>query len=240
MTDGLQNLIDAVEDKIYELGGGDAPITSSSMISSATKNKLEKVMNDPKYELGEADENGNQDVYCCGKCIGKINAQKGTCDIDEDKKKSKKKVKSFSSIRASDGIETKSDLGDAIYDILDSDICKQVVDEAFSATSTFEKEIFIDSNTFFDTELITTPAKKIALKFFEGEDIDDGGPANPNRGYFRFNKSKDIESTDYPGDVYFDTMAEEIVDYILDNLEDGDFPDYVQELIDEYLDNKEA
>lgn len=238
--DGLQKLIDAVDDKIYELEGGDASITSSSMISSATKNNLEKVMNDPDYELGDADENGEQEVYCCGKFIGTINAQKGTCDIDEDKNKSKKKVKSFSSIRASDGIETKSDLSDAIRDVLDSDICAEIVEEAYSANGTFEKDIFLDSGVFFDTELVGASAKEIALKFFDGEDIDDGGPANPHRNYFRYNKHKKIESTDYPGDVYFDTLEDDIINYILDNLEDGDFPDYIQELIDEYLDNEEA
>ena len=237
--DGLQNLIDAVEDKIYELEGDDAYVTSSSKISSATKSNLEKVMNDPDYELGDADENGEQEVYCCGKYIGTINAQKGTCDID-DKKDSKKKIKSFSSIKAAGSIETKSDLEVAIREALDSDICEAIVNEAFSDTSMFEKDVFIDSGTFFDTELIDTSAKNIALKFYNGKDIDDGGSANPNKQYFRFNKKKNIESTDYPGDIYFDTLEDDIIQYILDNIEETKFPDYIQELIDEYIENTEA
>ena len=235
--DGLQKLIDAVENKIYELDGGEAPVTSSSKILSETRDTLKKIMNDPDVELGEADKDGNQKVYCCGKDIGTINAQKGTCDIDN--KKYKKKVDSSSRIYADSSITTRADLEDAIIDILDSGICEQIVNEAFSATSMFEKEIFLDSETFFDTELIDATAKEVAMKFYKGEDLDDGDSANPTKQYFRFDKNKNIESTDYPGDIYFDTLEDEIVNYIMDNLEDGDFPDYVQELVDEYLSNNE-
>ena len=197
------------------------------------KDILEKIMNDPNVELGKADKDGNQEVFCCGKSVGTINAQKGTCDIDDSY--GKEDVNSSTRIMAS--IETRSDLEQGIREILDSDICQQIVEEAFSSNSMFEKEIFMDSETFFDTELLNDSAKEIALKFYNGEDLDDDGSANPTKNFFRFTKKGNVESTDYPGDVYFDDLEDAIVGYIMDNIGEVEFPDYVQELIDEYLDN---
>lgn len=236
--DGLQKLIDAVDNKIYELEGNEAPITTSSKILSETKATLEQIMNDPDVELGDADKDGNQEVFCCGKSIGLINAHKGICEIDS--KKYKLPQKSNASIKSSTvmaSINTRSELEDAIRDALDSDICRQVVEDAFSSNSMFEKEIFMESDTFFETELINDTAKEVALKFHDGEDLDDDGPADPTKKYFRLTKKGNVESTDYPGDIYFDTLEEEIIGYIMDNLEDVEFPDYIQEIVDEYLDN---
>jgi hypothetical protein len=77
------------------------------------------------------------------------------------------------------------------------------------------------------------------LKFFNGEDLDSHGAANPNRDYFRYNKDGNIESTDDPGAIYYDTIFDNIVDYIMDNLETVEFPDDIQNLINDYLENED-
>lgn len=237
---GLQQLIDAIDNKIYELEGEETPIASSSKILSDTKATLKQIMNDPDVELGDADKDGNQEVFCCGRNIGLINASKGICEIDAKKyklpKKSNASIKS-STVMAS--IDTRAELEDAIYDALDSDTCLQIVEEAFSSKSMFERQVFMDSETFFSTELVANTAKEVATKFHKGEDLDDDGPADPTKKYFRLNKAGNVESTDYPGDIYFDTLDDDIINYIMDNLEDVEFPKYIQDIIDEYLDNAE-
>jgi hypothetical protein len=77
------------------------------------------------------------------------------------------------------------------------------------------------------------------MKFFNGEDLDSRGPANPNRDYFRFNGYDNIESTNDPGEIYLDELDIELVDYIIDHLDDREFPDDIQEIIEEYASNKE-
>lgn len=226
--DGLQNLIDAVEDKIYELEGGSTTIESSET--------FKKVLNDPKYELGDPDDNGDQEVYCCGKKVGWINANKGEGQVDEDDDESED---SQEPITAAGALETREDLKQAIEDALTSDECFEIVNDAFGDDGTFEEVVFIDSNTFFDTEYVSSSAKTVAKDFFEGADLDDDGPANPNRAYFRINKKKKVESTDYPGDVYLDTILDDIVEYVLDYIDDKQFPDYIQDIIDEYQGEEE-
>lgn len=238
--DGLQKLIDAVEDKIYELEGEDTPIASSSKISSATKATFEQVMNDPDVELGDADDEGNQEVFCCGDKVGTINAQKGTCDIDSDRynspKKGSKKVNS-SRVMAKSKIETNPDLEDAISDVLTSnpDLCTEIVNLAFSEDGTFEKEVFIPSKIFYNDNFARADAKEIAKAFYDGTDLDkDTDGANPDAPFFRLVDDV-VESTEDPGDYYCNNLFDDILGYIMDNIEDLTFPEDIQVLIDEYL-----
>ena len=176
--DGLNKLIDAVEDKIAELDG-DAFIQSSSDINAASE------------------------------------------------------------ITAATAIETRSDLQQAIEDILDPDLCGQVVNIGFSDDGDFDRDVFFETDEFFESNLDTLSSKEVALKFFNGSDLDSKGPANPNRDYMRFDGAKNIETTDDPGEIYFDIIFDNIVDYIMDHVDDTEFPDAIQELIDEYLANNE-
>ena len=147
---------------------------------------------------------------------------------------------STGSIKASKDISSVSELRREIRLEIDEDLCSELVDLAYSEDGTFDTEVFIDSDTFFDSIIADLEPKDIALKFFNGDDLDSKGPANPNREYFRYNKKENIESTDDPGAIYYDTIFDEVVDYIMDHLEDTVFPEAIQELIDNYLiDNEE-
>lgn len=238
--DGLQKLIDAVEDKIYELNGANTPIANSSTISLSTKDTFTQIMNDPDIELGESDKDGNQEVFYYGDKIGVINAQKGTCDIDSDKydlpKKGSKKVNS-SSVMAKSTIDTPSDLRSAVEDTLASnfDLCSEIVNLAFSEDGTFEDEVFIPSKVFYNDNFAKADTKEIALAFYNGIDLDkDDDGADPKAPFFRLVDNV-VESVKNPGEYYCDNLLEDIVEYVMDNIEDLTFPDAIQTLIDEYL-----
>ena len=121
---------------------------------------------------------------------------------------------------------------------LTDDICVDIVNLAYSEDGTFDEDAFIDADTFWDVHS-SDDVQELVLKFFNGEDLDSRGPANPNRDYFRFDGYENIESTDYPGEIYMDELDGEIVDYIIDHLDDIEYPDDIQKLIDEYFSNKE-
>lgn len=131
-----------------------------------------------------------------------------------------------------------SDLRKELKDILNEDICTEIVDMAYSEDGTFEDDAFIDADTFWDVHS-ADDAQELVLRFFNGEDLDSRGQANPNRDYFRYNGYENIESTDYPGDIYLDLLDNEIVDYIMEHLDDREYPDEVQKIIDKYFDDKE-
>jgi hypothetical protein len=121
---------------------------------------------------------------------------------------------------------------------LTDDICTEIVDMAYSEDGTFEGDAFIDADTFWDIHS-ADDAQELVLRFFNGEDLDAKGQANPNRDYFRYNGYENIESTDYPGDIYLDQLDDEITDYIMEHLDDREFPDELQKIIDKYFDDKE-
>lgn len=141
-------------------------------------------------------------------------------------------------IQASDEISSKSELEDALKAALTDDLCVELVDLAYSEDGEFADDAFIDSDTFFDL-LANEEPYEVARQFFMGEDLDSKGPANPTRDYFRYNGYGNVESTDDPGATYSEILDTEIVDYIMDHLDDRDYPEEIQELIDEYLGNEE-
>lgn len=142
-----------------------------------------------------------------------------------------------SKITASD-TSSLSQLRRQLKDALTDDICVDIVNLAYSEDGTFAEAAFIDADTFWDVHS-SDDVQDLVLKFFNGEDLDSRGPANPNRDYFRFDGYENIESTDYPGEIYMDELDGEIVDYIMDHLDDIEYPDDIQKLIDEYFSNKE-
>jgi hypothetical protein len=149
------------------------------------------------------------------------------------------KISSNKSARLTASKDTKfvSDLKRKIKSALDEDLCIDVINLAFSEDDDFSNEVFIESDIFWDTHS-NDDMQDIVLKFFNGEDLDSKGPANPNRDYFRFNRAGNVESTDYPGDIYLDQLKDEVIDYIMDHLDDREFPLDIQELIDEYQNDK--
>ena len=131
------------------------------------------------------------------------------------------------------------DLEKALKVLLDADMCKDIVDLAYSEDNEFDQEVFVPSDDFFDETLYNMEPKDVAMKFFNGEDLDGKGSANPNRDYFRFDGYDNVESTNKPGKIYLDELDTEIVYYIMDHLDDRTFPDEVQEIIDKYLDTED-
>lgn len=141
-------------------------------------------------------------------------------------------------IKGTDKIKDIKELEKAIKAVLDAEICLELVNLAYSEDNYFEDDVFIDAETFWDVH-DNDDVKEITLKFFNGEDLDSKGPANPNRDYFRFDGYDNIESTNDPEDIYLDELDVELVDYVLEHLNDREYPEKVQKLIDNYLENVE-
>jgi len=136
-------------------------------------------------------------------------------------------------IKSDSDITSKEDLEDALEDALTYDLCVELVNLAYSEDGYFDTDIFLDSDTFFDS-LAVEEVYDVVRAFFYGEDLDGTGPANPTRGYFRYNGYANVESTDDPGAHYMNELDDEIVDYIMDHLDDREYPEEIQEVIDRY------
>lgn len=212
------------------------------------------IMTDPDVEIGKSDRHGDQTIRHKGRDIGWINPNRGLGWVDdkaydrlspedttEDITKSVNDngIAENDEVRAVEHIENEDDLRQSIKNTLDEDICIDIVNLAFSEDNEFADEAFIESDTFFDTLEYDDP-KAVVVMFFNGEDLDSRGAANPNRKYFRQDKKKNVESTDYPGEIYLETLDDKIIDYIIDHISDREYPDKIQELVDEYLENVEA
>ena len=74
----------------------------------------------------------------------------------------------------------------------------------------------------------------IALMFFEGKDLDARGQANPDRAFFRLDKDENVESNDDPGEIYYEDLLDDIVEYIIDHMDDREFPEEIQDILTEY------
>ena len=218
------------------------------------------LMQDPEIQLGNLDSTGIQNIYFNSKLIGKVNPKSHDISIDTSvytklpadisasvtvkkgaakKKKKEKASKKSKKIKSTQKYASLEELEDAIKEALDDEVCIDIVAAAYSNDGVFEDDYFTPSDDFFESIIANYEAKEVALKFFNGEDLDSKGPANPNREYFRFDGYANIESTDYPGDIYMDTLDVDIVDYIMEHLEDVEYPEKIQKLIDAYLDNME-
>jgi len=132
-------------------------------------------------------------------------------------------------------IETETDLREAIEDTLTPELCMEIVNLGYSEDNKFSKDVFTEARVFFDDILSALDPEEIALRFFNGDDLDSKGAANPNRDYFRYNSKENIESTDYPEDLYYDELLDDIVDYIIEHLEDTEWPEEIQNLVDDYF-----
>ena len=149
------------------------------------------------------------------------------------------------SITATDAIITIDDLADALENILDPDLCQQVVNLAYAESVAFENEIFLPAEEFYDAILSPLLPKDIAIKFYDGRNLDKMGAADPNSDYMKLEypdrqvtaRNNNILTTDNPGNYYFDELLDDIIDYIIDHVGKLEFPDEIQELIDEYLEN---
>ena len=142
-------------------------------------------------------------------------------------------------VKGTDKIKTLKDLEREVRAALTADICSDLVNLAYSENGEFDGDVFIDADTFWEVHE-NDDVKDMTLKFFNGEDLDSKGPANPTRDYFRFNGYDNIESTNDPAEIYLDELDIELVDYVIDHVEDGlEFPETIQKLIDNYLENVE-
>ena len=206
-----------------------------------------RVLNDPNFTMGMPDKLGNQLIYQDGKEVGWVNPGQGTGWLDDTTLKvsapldesvlAAEDIESTEDIQASDTIESKSDLRRELRDLIDEDMCREIVDLAYSQDGAFGDAVFDDSETFFGDVIANYEAEEVARMFFFGEDLDSGGSdkdhANPTRGYFRFDGNANVESTDYPETAYYD-MLDDVINYVLDHLDLDRYPEEVQELVNEY------
>lgn len=126
-----------------------------------------------------------------------------------------------------------------IKDIIDPEICQEIINLAYSEDNSFADYMFMESDVFFDDVIANYTPMDIALIFFNGNDLDSRGNANPNREYFRFNKYDNVESTDYPEDILYDELLDDVVDFIVNHIEEFEYPESIQDIINEYLDMEE-
>lgn len=148
-------------------------------------------------------------------------------------------AKKSQKITAAVKIVSKDDLEQAIKDTLDDDMCEAIVDAAYSEDNTFEDDYFFDMDTFLDIISNEEPYEILRM-FWYGEDLDNtrgpDTPANPMEDYARYDRVGNVETTNYPGNVYYNELLNEIVDYVMDHLDDGiEYPEEIQELINQYL-----
>lgn len=120
----------------------------------------------------------------------------------------------------------------------DPDLMMDVVHTIYSEAGEFESDVFLDADAFYETLSKEAP-EDIVLKFFNGKDLDSKGPANPNREYFRFNKYENVESTNYPGDIYIDKILNDVCKYIEGKGKDIKYPEAVQDILDAAADAKD-
>jgi len=148
-------------------------------------------------------------------------------------------------ITAANKIITIDDLAEALEDALNPDLCQEMVNLAYSESFLFEDEIFLPADEFYDVTLSPLSPKEIALKFYNGRNLDKRGQANPNSDYMKLehpdkqvtDKNNNVLTTNHPEDYYFDELLDDIIDYIIDHIGELEFPDDIQELINEYLEN---
>ena len=95
----------------------------------------------------------------------------------------------------SKNVDNPESLEKALKGLLTDELCEDVVNLAYAEDGEFADDVFIDSDTFWDIHSMDD-VQEICLKFFNGEDLDARGAANPNRDYFRFDKHDNVESTD--------------------------------------------
>jgi len=139
--------------------------------------------------------------------------------------------KKMKSIKASVVRMSEDDFRTALEETLTSELCKDIVEDDWDR---FYEIIFEDLESFCN-ERGENPWE-VLRSFWYGEDLDtESDPANPMREYARFNSYGNVETTDYPEDIYYSNHLDEIIDYIVEKVEYKEFPDEIQEIIDQYL-----
>lgn len=111
------------------------------------------------------------------------------------------------------------------------DLIEDVVNEIYSNTGDFDKDIFTEAKAFFE-ENSKEDMQDLLSDFFFGEDYDKGGSANPTRKFFRRDSDKNVQSTDVPGEIYQEEILDDIVDYIMKHSDDTYYPDEILDILE--------
>lgn len=144
---------------------------------------------------------------------------------------------------------TKDEFRDKLSQLLNDNpnMCWDIVSYAIGKDGTFADDYdFFDADEFFSVFLgsgnsrdLAEHAREMITGFHDGTDLDDDSDgANPYADYLKWNSNGDIDSTDYPAEYIRDNGLEDIVDYVMENIDNVDsYPEEVQDLIYDYLDN---
>ena len=156
------------------------------------------------------------------------------------------KGKSHRSIKASVVSMSVDDFKDQLKEFFTNedeyhDILEEVVNAAASYDDYFSDEQFWDIDEFCSVNFSNEDDPlEIVRRFWFGKDWSysrgtENNGANPLCTYARYDAYGNIETCEYPGYVYFETMLDSVIGYIVDE-RDGDieFPEEIQELIDNY------
>lgn len=137
-------------------------------------------------------------------------------------------------------IKSSATLRRELKEILDEDLCVEVVNIGYSNDDEFADAVFIEAEVFWDIHS-NDDAFELVKHFYDGENLDSNTSksANPNSEYFRQDKYEDVESTNYPGDIYMDEILDDIINYIIDHQEDRTFPEEIEDILKKFREDSE-
>lgn len=153
-------------------------------------------------------------------------------------------------ITASVRITDEDDLKAVLEEVLTPDDCEAIVNYGQSDSGYFDTDAFWDSSNFW-VVYENVPAEDMVDGFYSGTNLDaDEDHANPNHNYFRYDRyGSYVESTDYPGDIYKSEILDDIINYIIDNVDSIYLNDNIElsedvvdaiELYQEHLDDEDS
>lgn len=228
---------------------------------------FQNIVRNPHITIADADKSGKSDLLYDGKNIGWIDMSRGVGWINDkqydkymghghaanypvaddeeeyadDDLEDDQPIKESTKITAADETD---EWADNIEDALRSELSYgRLLSETLSAISSetgdFIDDVFMDADDFFDLNS-KTDSKDFVKDFYNGEDLDSGKEhANPDRKYFRRDSANYIQSTNDPESIYEDEMLDDVIDYILDNLDATYYPDDILDIITHYSEDIE-
>ena len=130
---------------------------------------------------------------------------------------------------------TEDDFRAKLREILTEDMCWNIVGQAISEDGTWAEDYdFFDATEF--AEIFGKSFREIIDGMRRGYDLDKdppGPPGNPFADYYKWDGDT-IDTTNHPETYIYEEALEDIIDYIVDNMDNDWYPDEVVEAIEEY------
>lgn len=223
---------------------------------------FQNIVRNPHITIADADKSGKSDILYDGNNIGWIDMSRGVgwindkqydkymghghadnYPVDDEEEYIDDDLEGDQPIEESTMITAANETdewADNIEDALRSELSYgRLLSETLSAISSetgdFIDDVFMNADDFFDLNSKAN-SKDFVMEFYNGEDLDSGEDhANPGRKYFRRDSNNSIQSTDHPESIYEDELLDDVINYILDNLDDTYYPDDILDILNKYV-----